>query len=318
MIRHVLPAFLLSAALSVASLVAGPEFINPLSPDPLQQQVLLSVRLPRLLTALLMGSALAVAGAILQGMLRNPLADPYILGISGGAALSAGLSLLFGLAAFGRFSLSLSAFLGALAAGLILVSLSRRRGALTPERLLLAGVGLGFLFWALLTLIMSVSTDAGLRRTALWIFGDLASADWQVLPFGAALVAAGIGVAVARARGLNALMLGDDLAHSLGFSPNRERAILFISVALLVSTSVSLGGMIGFVGLIIPHLVRFFAGADCRLVIPLSALSGGAFLCVADAVGRTLISPVEIPAGIVSALIGAPYFLFLLRRKVFS
>lgn len=305
-------------AFSGASLTIGPEVVNPFSADPLQQQILLSIRLPRAVTALLMGAALGVAGTILQGMLRNPLADPYILGISGGAALSAGLGMFLGISFLGGLTLPVTAFIGALATGLLLGSLSYQRRTLSPERLLLAGVGLGFLFSALLTLIMSITTDTGLRRTALWIFGDLSSSDWQTVPFGAVLVAVGVWLAHFRAKGLNALMLGDDLAHSLGFSPDRERLILVITAGLLVATSVSLGGMVGFIGLIVPHVIRHFAGADCKVVLPLSALAGGTFLCVADAAGRTVLSPVEIPSGIVCALIGAPYFLFLLRRRIFS
>ena len=164
-------------------------------------------------------------------------------------------------------------------------------------------------------LLMSVSTDEGLRRATLWIFGDLSMSDWTRIPYGLAFVLAGIALSATRAKALNALILGDDFAHSLGFSPQRERFILFLSVGLMTAASVSLGGMIGFIGLLIPHIMRFFLGADSRMLILASALGGGSLLCVADLLSRSLLPPMELPAGVVTAIIGAPYFLFLLRRK---
>jgi iron complex transport system permease protein len=180
---------------------------------------------------------------------------------------------------------------------------------------LLAGVGLSFLFSALLMLLMSISTDEGLRRAMLWIFGDLSMSDWPRIPYGLVLVAAGLVLAILRAKALNALILGDEFAHSLGFSPQRERAVLFVAVGLMTAASVSLGGMIGFIGLLMPHIMRFFMGSDSRTLVPASALGGGALLCLADLISRSAVPPMELPAGVVTAIIGAPYFLFLLRRK---
>jgi len=190
-----------------------------------------------------------------------------------------------------------------------------RRGGLWPERLLLAGVGLSFLFHAVLMLLMSISTDEGLRRAVLWIFGDLSIADWSLIPYGFVFVVSGLIISISRARALNALILGDEFAHSLGFSVHKERFLLFISMALMTAASVSLGGTIGFIGLLIPHIMRFVAGADSRVLIPVSAIGGGMFLCLADLIGRSLMPPMEIPSGIITAIIGAPYFLYLLRRK---
>jgi iron complex transport system permease protein len=190
-----------------------------------------------------------------------------------------------------------------------------KRGGIWPERLLLAGVGLSFLFSSLLMLLMSVSTDEGLRRATLWIFGDLSMSEWSRIPYGLAFVAAGVLLSATRAKALNALILGDDFAHSLGFAPRRERFILFVSVGLMTAASVSLGGMIGFIGLLIPHIMRFFFGADSRMLILASALGGGSLLCIADLLSRSLLPPMELPAGVITAIIGAPYFLFLLRRK---
>lgn len=279
------------------------------------REILLFIRLPRVVVAFLMGIALGTSGALLQGILRNPLADPYILGISSGASLTAALGIIGGLSFLGSFTIPVLAFAGAVVTGGIVGVMGWKRGGLWPERLLLAGVGLSFLFSALLMLMMSISTDEGLRRAMLWIFGDLSMSEWSRIPYGLAFVVAGILLSITRAKALNALILGDDFAHSLGFSPQRERMILFVSVGLMTAASVSLGGMIGFIGLLVPHIMRFFLGADSRLLIPASALGGGSLLCIADLISRSLFPPMELPAGVVTAIIGAPYFLYLLRRK---
>ncbi|OGW36776.1 MAG: hypothetical protein A2Y97_13530 [Nitrospirae bacterium RBG_13_39_12] len=298
-----------------ASVFLGPKAINPFALTGTDREIIFLIRLPRAIVAALMGIALGASGAVLQGILRNPLADPYILGISSGAALTAALGLLSGLFFFGNLSLPLTAFIGAFFASIIVGSFGWRRGGIWPDRLLLAGVGLSFLFYSVLMLLISISSDEGMRRALLWIFGDLSIADWSLIPYGFLLIIAGLYLSVSRAKALNALMLGDELAHSLGFSVNRERLLLFVSVALMTAASVSLGGTIGFIGLIIPHIVRFFIGADNRIVIPVSAICGGAFLCMADLIGKSVMAPIEIPSGIVTAIIGSPYFLYLLRRR---
>ncbi len=305
----------LSVLIFFLALFAGPRMINPFVMGDTEKEILLSIRLPRVVVALLMGMALGAAGAVLQGVLRNPLADPYILGISSGASLSAALGLLSGIYVFGRFTIPLSAFIGASVVSVLVGVFGWRRGGLWPERLLLAGVGLSFLFHAVLMLLMSISTDEGLRRAVLWIFGDLSIADWSLIPYGFVFVVSGLIISISRSRALNALILGDEFAHSLGFSVNKERFLLFISMALMTAASVSLGGTIGFIGLLIPHIMRFVAGADSRVLIPVSAIGGGMFLCLADLIGRSIMPPMEIPSGIITAIIGAPYFLYLLRRK---
>ncbi len=306
---------LITASVVLCSLFLGPTLISPLHPSGIEREILFRIRLPRVLVAFLMGTALGASGAVLQGMLRNPLADPYILGISSGASLTAALGIIGGLAFLGAFTVPVCAFAGALVTGGIVGILGWKRGGIWPERLLLAGVGLSFLFSALLMLLMSISTDEGLRRATLWIFGDLSLSDWQRIPYGLALVLAGLVLSLARAKALNALILGDDLAYSLGFEPRRERFILFVAVGLMTAASVALGGMIGFIGLLMPHIMRFFVGSDSRLLVPASAAGGGALLCVADLVSRSVLPPMELPAGVVTAIVGAPYFLYLLRRK---
>jgi iron complex transport system permease protein len=307
---------LLVAVLIVScSVFFGPRTILPFGLSDTDREILYSIRLPRVLVAFLMGMALGASGALLQGILRNPLADPYILGISSGASLTAALGIIGGFSFLGSFTVPALAFVGAVVTGGIVGVMGWKRGGLWPERLLLAGVGLSFLFSALLMLMMSISTDEGLRRAMLWIFGDLSMSEWSRIPYGLVFVAAGLLLSATRAKALNALILGDEFAHSLGFAPQRERLVLFVSVGLMTAASVSLGGMIGFIGLLIPHIMRFFFGADSRLLIPASALGGGSLLCVADLVSRTLLPPMELPAGVITAIIGAPYFLYLLRRK---
>src|SRR5512135_3354830 len=297
----IIAAFLLAFA---SSLFLGPTFINPLALDGTTREILINIRAPRIIVAALMGMALGASGAVLQGILRNPLADPYILGISSGASLTAAFGIIGGLTIFGTFTVPALAFAGALVTGGIVGAMGWKRGGLWPERLLLAGVGLSFLFSALLMLMMSISTDEGLRRAMLWIFGDLSMSEWQRIPYGLAFVLAGLILSASRAKALNALILGDEFAHSLGFAPQRERSVLFVSVGLMTAASVSLGGMIGFIGLLIPHIMRFFLGSDSRMLIPASAFGGGALLCVADLVSRSLLPPMELPAGVITAIIG--------------
>jgi iron complex transport system permease protein len=298
-----------------AAHLIGPTMINPLHMDETTREILWAIRSPRVFVAVLMGMALGASGAVLQGILRNPLADPYILGISSGASLAAALGLVAGLSFLGSLTVPVLAFAGALVTGSIVGMMGWKRGGLWPERLLLAGVGLSFLFSALLMLILSMSRDEGMRRAMLWIFGDLSTSDWQRIPYGLVFVAVGLGLSFSRARALNALILGDEFAHSLGFAPRRERLFLFVAVGLMTAASVSLGGMIGFIGLVIPHIMRFIIGSDSRALIPASALGGGALLCIADLLSRSILPPMELPAGIVTAIIGSPYFLYMLRRK---
>lgn len=297
------------------SIFLGPRIINPFALTGTEKEILLSIRIPRVIVAALMGIALGASGAVLQGLLRNPLADPYILGISSGASLSAALALLSGFYFLGKLTIPLTAFAGASLVGIMVGAFGWKRGSLWPERLLLAGIGLSFLFNSVLMLLMSISTDEGLRRAVLWIFGDLSIADWTLIPYGLIFIAVGLFISIYRWKALNALILGDELAHSLGFSIKKERLLLFASIALMTAASVSLGGMIGFIGLLMPHMVRFFVGTDSRILIPVSAICGGSFLCIADLIGKSIIAPIEVPSGIITALIGAPYFLYLLRRK---
>ena len=304
-----------AAMIFLFALFLGPRTINPLGMTDLERDILINIRLPRVVVAMLMGMALGASGAVLQGVLRNPLADPYILGISSGASLAAAFGLLSGFYFFGSVSVPLTAFIGASLVSILVGAFGWKRGGLWPERLLLAGIGLNFLFSAVLMLLMSISSDEGLRRAVLWMFGDLSMADWTLIPSASVFVVFGLGLALWRSKALNALILGDEFAHSLGFAVQRERLLMFAGMALMTSASVSLGGTIGFIGLLMPHIVRFLLGADSRVLVPASAIAGGAFLCLADLIGRSIMPPLELPSGTVTAVIGAPYFLYLLRRK---
>ena len=306
---------LLSTVILCTSLFLAPKVINPFHLDAMTRDILVSIRLPRVMVAFLMGMALGASGAMLQGILRNPLADPYILGISSGASLSAALCLLSGAYFLGKFTIPFAAFLGASLVSSLVGFFGWRRGGFWPERLLLAGIGLSFLFHAVLMLLLSISPGEHIGRTMFWIFGDLSAADWSLIPYGALFILSGFVISLSRAKALNALILGDELAHSLGFSVHRERLLVFISISLMTAASVSLGGIIGFIGLLVPHIMRFFVGADSRTLVPASGIGGGMLLCLADLIGKTVIHPVEIPSGIVTAIIGSPYFLYLLRRK---
>lgn len=298
----------------IASIASGPRLLNPFSMDMATCRTLLAIRLPRTAMALLMGGALGASGAILQGIFRNPLADPYILGISSGASLAASFGLMFGISLF-TLSVPILAFAGAVATGAAVVVLGRGWNGLQPERLLLAGVGIGFFLSAILMLVMTISVDDGLKRAILWMSGDLSMVDWELLPMGLCFVLTGLTLALVRRKGLNALTLGDDIAHSLGFNPTRERSFLFIAASLMTAAAVSMGGVVGFIGLVVPHVVRRHVGSDASIVLPLSVVAGGTLLCFADAVGRTVAAPLELPAGVIAALIGSPYFIFLLGQK---
>lgn len=306
---------LLSTIILCASLFLVPKVINPFHLDDTTRNILLFIRLPRVAVAFLMGMALGASGAVLQGILRNPLADPYILGISSGASLSAAVVLLSGSYLFGKFTIPLAAFFGASFVSVLVGFFGWKRGGIWPERLLLAGIGLSFLFHAVLMLLLSISPGERMGRTMFWIFGDLSVTDWSLIPYGSLFILAGFVISLSRAKALNALILGDELAHSLGFSVHKERLLVFMSISLMTAASVALGGIIGFIGLLVPHIMRFFIGSDSRVLVPASGIGGGILLCLADTIGRSIIQPVEIPSGIVTAIIGSPYFLYLLRRR---
>lgn len=283
--------------------------------------ILERVRLPRASAALLVGAALGLSGAVMQGLFRNPLASPYTLGLAGGASAGAALVIALGLEArWGVRALSLGAFLGgALAVALVYGMAQARRGrssAPATLTLILAGVALGALFSALTSLLIALSAEPLKTQTIVfWLMGGLGRARWELLSSLAVAVALGLVVLGLLSRDLNVLALGEEGARHLGVRPGRVMALLLAVVTLLTGLAVALAGTIGFVGLITPHMLRLIVGPDHRVLLPASALGGAVFLLLADTAARTLLAPVELPVGVLTALCGAPFFLYLLLTR---
>lgn len=287
------------------------------APDPATEAIVLTVRLPRALMGAAVGACLAISGAALQAMVRNMLADPYILGVSGGASTGAAAAILFGVgAAMGEYAQSVLAFVGALGAALLVFAIARAGGRVTSLRLLLSGVAVGYALTAVTNLLIFSSDSAeGSRSVMFWMLGSLSLARWNAFLVIAVLAAAlGTLIMLLGARVLDALSAGDEIAHGLGISPDRARIGFLIVVSLCTAAAVAGAGSIGFVGLVIPHLARRLVGARHRVLIPASALLGSLFLLWADAIARIVMQPRELPIGVITAAIGAPFLLILVRR----
>ena len=287
-----------------------------------EQLVLIDIRLPRMLLGMFVGASLAVAGAMMQGMFRNPLADPGLVGVSSGAALAAVATIALGnsLAApwiktFGAYALPLAAFVGGIATTMILVSIVSREGQMAVSTLLLAGVALAALNGALMGLIAYSSDDRELRDLTLWMLGSLSGASWPkvfaVIPF-ALLVAL---VLPRLIRGLNGLLLGEAEAFHLGIDVERTKRAVVLVTSAAVGAAVAVSGILGFVGIVVPHVVRLLAGPDHRIVLPASALMGATLVLAADILARMLLRPAELPLGVVMAILGAPVFLHMVVKR---
>jgi iron complex transport system permease protein len=293
-----------SVALSPAGWWAA--LTNPASSE---GELLWRLRIPRAGAAFVVGAMLAVSGCLMQVLLRNPLADPYILGVSGGAALFALLGLSIGLAAFWMPVLALA---GALLAVLIVFGLARGHGPWSGTRLLLTGVVTAAGWSALISLVLATGPDNSLRGMLFWLMGDLSYArlpTWTV-----AVLVLCLAVVLANARRLNVLSMGETTARLLGESTQHLLWGIYFLSSLLTATAVSVAGSIGFVGLIVPHLMRLLVGSDHRILVPSAALFGGAFLVLSDTLARTVIAPRQLPVGVITALLGVPLFLVLLNR----
>ena len=278
-------------------------------------EVIQGLRLPRALAAFACGGLLALAGALMQVLLRNPLADPYVLGISGGAAEGALSAMLAG---FALALMNLAAFAGALAAMLLVFGLAHGDNSWTRSRLLLTGVIVAAGCGAVIALILSIAPADGLRGMLFWLMGDLGNAitPWPAL----VVLALGLIVTLPFARELNLMARGDTLAHVLGVSVSQVRGGIYLLASLLTAVAVTTAGSIGFIGLVVPHLVRLAMmklgwGNDQRLLLPAAALTGGSLLVLADTLARTVIAPQQLPVGVLTALLGVPVFLFLLGRQ---
>ena len=339
--RARLALMLLSGGLAVAFLLSvgiGAVAISPLqvlsillervgiaglsTHESMQETVLLAIRLPRACLAVLVGAALAVAGASLQGLFRNPLADPGLIGVSTGAALGAagvivlGGSLSLGLsAAWLDLLLPLAAFAGGLGTTLLVYRIASREGRTEVATMLLAGIALNAIAAAAIGLLIFISDDQALRDLNFWLLGSLGGITWDRLLIAAPLMLAPAMALPLLARPLNGLLLGETEALHLGFDVERVKRIAILLTALAVGASVALTGVIGFVGLVVPHLIRLTLGPDHRLLLPASALLGAILLLLADLLARTVVLPAELPIGILTSCVGGPFFLWLLLRR---
>ena len=279
--------------------------------------IILDLRLPRILSGALVGSALAMAGSVLQALLRNPLADPFVLGISSGAAVGAVLAILFGLGAtfLGAYAVPGSAFGGALFTLFLVYFIARVEGRAPTNTMLLAGVIVSSFFSAVIMFLISATSDEQIYNVTFWLMGNLEYMASQSLGIIFLFLMVGGGILFALARDLNLLALGEETAAELGVDVERVKKLAFIFASLITGAVVSVSGLIGFVGLIVPHVVRMIWGPDHRFLLPASALVGAMLMVVADTLARTVMAPTEIPVGVVTAMGGAPFFVYLLRKK---
>lgn len=286
--------------------------IDPASPS---SDILRNLRVPRVLLAFVVGGALGVSGAALQALVRNPLAEPYLLGLSGGAGLGAVVAI--GLKIPSAWAVPIAAFAGALAAVALVYRLSLVDGRrLDPRVLLLAGVVVGAFATALMSAIIVLSDASGVRNAFLWLLGGFGAASWQSLGVFSAYAVVPLLWLGWHSRSLDLIALGDEPAHHLGAEVERTRRLVYITTALLTAASVATCGIIGFVGLVVPHAVRIVSRPLHRSLMPLAFFTGGAFLVLSDAVSRTIVRPLELPVGVITALVGVPLFAMLLRRTL--
>jgi iron complex transport system permease protein len=289
----------------VGAIVASPAV------DDASRTIILDIRLPRLLLAMLVGAGLSIAGVVFQALLRNPLAEPYILGISSGGTVGAILAI--GLSLGGVFTTPLASFAGSAMVMLLVYSIAQRHGTLDTNTLLLAGVMIGAFFNAAVLLIIAVFNQE-LRNAFLWLMGNFSNATMQSLAVVAPLVILASAFLLVRAKHYNLIATGDETALQLGVDVARLKQTSYLLASLITGLVVSVSGVIGFVGLIIPHLCRMVFGPDHRLLLPASLLLGATFMIIADLLARTVLAPTEIPVGAVTAAIGAPLFIYLLKR----
>lgn len=285
--------------------------------DEVLRHIWLTIRLPRVLLALLVGAALALSGCVMQGLFRNPLADPGLLGVSSGAALAVACWLVLPLsvpALVALYAPMLAAFIGSIAVMVVIFILSRT-GEGSLSRLLLVGIAINALCGALVGVLAWISNDTQLRQLSLWGMGSLGQAEWPTLLVAATLIFPASLVIWLMASRLNLLQLGDEEAHYLGINVRAVQRLLLLCSALLVASSVAISGVIGFIGLVVPHLIRMWLGPDHRALVPGSLLAGAILLLLADTLARTVAAPAEIPVGLLTSMLGAPWFLWFIFRQ---
>ena len=329
------------AVLTVASVVLalglGPVYVSPAdvtrilghhlvgAPDDQtwsrsQDAIVWDVRTPRVLMGALVGMALGIAGVALQAAVRNPLAEPYVLGVSAGASTGAAAAILFGFGAgLGGHSVELMAFLGALGAMFAVLGLARTGGSITPSRMLIAGVAVGYVLNANTSLLIVFADSAeGVRSVTFWLLGSLSGADWDTVPVAAVVFAYSFAHMWWWRRRLDLIAISDEASRSAGVDPDRTRTALIVVVAMCVGVAVAVSGGIGFVGLAVPHIARRFVGTAHRAVLPAAGLIGALLLVWADVLARTVVQPLELPIGVVTTLVGAPFLIIFVRRLQLS
>lgn len=278
-------------------------------------RLLLDLRLPRIVLALVVGAALSTAGASFQGIFRNPLAEPYLLGVSAGAALGATVAIVWKpLTSLGVYTLPLLAFVGAIIAAFLVYRVATIGGLTSAASLLLSGVAVGSTLTAITSFLM-VATERDLHTVVVWLMGGLTTATWTKIFISLPVVAAGFVYMMLMSRRMNLLLMGEERARELGIDSRRTRRNLMTAAALTTAAAVAFSGLIGFIGLMVPHIMRLLVGPDHRRLLPATALFGALLLLVADTVARTAMAPAEIPVGIITAAVGGPFFLYLLRVR---
>lgn len=315
--------FLCLMAVAVASLLVGTAEVSlrklvglvtgTLSPEDPAKLILLRIRLPRVALAAMVGFSLSLGGVIFQALLRNPLADPFILGVSSGAAFGAILGIFLGF----TFTLGVPtmAFAGAFLTVYLVLAIGSRRMGMESSSILLTGVIINAFFTAIIMFFISTSGDSRLHAMLYWLYGDLSQSRIGPLALLAPVVALASAVLFGYAKDLNLLTAGEETAFQMGVDVEKAKRVCLLTVSLMVGLTVSLSGLIGFVGLILPHLARMAWGSDHRLLIPVASLGGAIFLIAADTLARTIISPSELPVGVITAFMGAPFFIFLLKTR---
>jgi iron complex transport system permease protein len=281
-----------------------------------EYSILFDIRLPRIILGFAIGGALSLAGVVLQGMFRNPLVEPYTLGISGGAALGVSINIVLGINLIGGIlSIPVSGFLGAILVILIVYSLSTRKAVLKIHGLLLTGVMISFISSSLIMLFMALSRTEDLHGIIFWIMGSLEEPNWLLIKVAVLVSIFGLVVSYFFCFRLNALSLGEEEAQHLGINTERTKRQLFILASILTGCSVAVAGIIGFVGLVVPHFVRMFVGQDHRILLISAFLSGAGFLILCDTLARTIISPLELPVGVITGILGGSLFIYALTKK---
>ena len=285
-----------------------------------QYQIIWNIRLPRVILGFIVGAGLSVVGIAMQALVRNSLADPYILGVSSGASVGATLVIVLGLFnALGQYALAISAFFGALISVVLVFLLAQISGRVSPIRLLLAGIALSAILNSVTSfIVLSAPRTEGIRNAMFWMMGGLAGTKWHYLIIPALAVVIGVSYLYLNSRQLNAMLMGEETAETLGVNTDLFSKSLLIVTALITGVIVAVSGAIGFVGLMIPHIVRMMVGSNHSRVIPISALVGGIFIIWADVVARLVLAPQELPIGIVTSICGGPFFIWLLRKSSYS